>query len=107
MVSTHAYLFFLEWPCFNTKMVFDIKDSLDKPHPVIIQLIGDVSSLLALKLKPGIFSFLFNLIFVNQFFQVVYFLIQVSVDVFAFVLGHFGDCVSLGIEDLNLLIQKV
>ena len=74
---------------------------------MVIQFICYLFDLLTLILESRVFGFLFYLWFVDEFLEVVNLFEKVSINIFAFTLGHLSDNFPFIIKYLHLLFAKV
>ena len=107
MVSAETDLLQIKWACVNSQMIRYVYSSLDKDHPLVIEIIGNNFAMLALVLKSGIFRFLLYLSFVYQLFQIINLFVQVFIYVVAFLFRHFQNCLTLRIQNLNVLLAQI
>ena len=104
MVSTETSFLMIKRTCLNSQVILYVYSSLDKDHSLIIKVVGNNFAMLALILKSGIFGFLLDLSFIDQLFQICNLLIQVFIYVVALLFRHFQNCLTLRIQNLNILL---
>ena len=104
MVSTETSFLMIKRTCLNSQVILYVNSSLDKDHSLIIKVVGNNFAMLALILKSGIFGFLLDLSFIDQLFQICNLLIQVFIYVVALLFRHFQNCLTLRIQNLNILL---
>ena len=104
MVSTETSFLMIKRTCLDSQVILYVNSSLDKDHSLIIKVVGNNFAMLALILKSGIFGFLLDLSFIDQLFQICNLLIQVFIYVVALLFRHFQNCLTLRIQNLNILL---
>ena len=104
MVSTETSFLMIKRTCLNSQVILYVYSSLDKDHSLIIKVVGNNFAMLTLILKSGIFGFLLDLSFIDQLFQICNLLIQVFIYVVALLFRHFQNCLTLRIQNLNILL---
>ena len=107
MVSTETGFLMVKRPCLNSQIVLYVYSSLDKDHSLVIEVVGDNFAMLTLVLKSGIFGFLLDLSFVDELFQISNLFVQVFIDVAALLFRHFQNCLTLRIQNLNVLLAQI
>ena len=107
MVSTETNFLQMKWSCLNSQMILYVYSSLNKDHSLVIEIIGNNFAMLALVLKSGIFRFLLDLSFIYQLLQIINLFVQVFIYVVAFLFGHFQNCLTLRIQNLNVLLAQI
>ena len=104
MVSTETDFLMVERPCLDSQVILYVYGSLYEDHSLIIEVVGNNFAMLTLVLKSGIFGFLLDLSFVDELFQISNLFAQVFIDVAALLFRHFQNCLTLRIQNLNILL---
>ena len=107
MVSTETDFLMVERPCLDSQVILYVYGSLYEDHSLIIEVVGNNFAMLTLVLKSGIFGFLLDLSFVDELFQISNLFAQVFIDVAALLFRHFQNCLTLRIQNLNVLLAKI
>ena len=107
MVSTETDFLMVERPCLDSQVILYVYGSLYEDHSLIIEVVGNNFAMLTLVLKSGIFGFLLDLSFVDELFQISNLFAQVFIDVAALLFRHFQNCLTLRIQNLNVLLAQI
>ena len=107
MVSTETDFLMVERPCLDSQVILYVYGSLYEDHSLIIEVVGNNFAMLTLVLKSGIFGFLLDLSFVDELFQISNLFAQVFIDVAALLFRHFQNCLTLRIQNLNILLAQI
>jgi hypothetical protein len=107
MVSTETDFLMVERPCLDSQVILYVYGSLDQDHSLIIEVIGNNFAVLTLILKSGILGFLLDLGFVDELFQITDLFAQVFIYVAALLFRHFQNCLTLRIQNLNVLLAQI
>ena len=107
MVSTETDFLMVERPCLDSQVILYVYGSLYEDHSLIIEVVGNNFAMLTLVLKSGVFGFLLDLSFVDELFQISNLFAQVFIDVAALLFRHFQNCLTLRIQNLNVLLAQI
>ncbi len=107
MVAAETDFLVVERPCLDSQVILYVYGSLDQDHSLIIEVIGNNFAVLTLILKSGILGFLLDLGFVDELFQITDLFAQVFIYVAALLFRHFQNCLTLRIQNLNILLAQI
>ena len=107
MVAAETDFLVVERPCLDSQVILYVYGSLDQDHSLIIEVIGNNFAVLTLILKSGILGFLLDLGFVEELFQITDLFAQVFIYVAALLFRHFQNCLTLRIQNLNILLAQI